>query len=372
MKKKRNIGPVLFFSGIVFCVMFVAMLIVVIGIFILAKYRLFNNLLYKVSDNFSDAFFIVLLLAVSSMIMGIVIAGAVGKFAMKPLNKLIHATNRLASGDYSARLSLGKVTRAYPITQDLSESFNKLATELENTEMLRSDFINNFSHEFKTPIVSIAGFAKLLKKGNLDTEQTKEYLDIIEAESMRLSSLATSVLNLTKVENQTILTDETQFNLSEQLRNCILMFENKWIDKNIELNLNFGECNVFGNEELLKQVWINLIDNAIKYTTNDGYIEIVIEEKRDITKVDVINTGKEISPKNYDRIFNKFFQEDESHSVAGNGVGLAVVKKIVDLHKGSIEVESKDGKTRFSVILPTEKQSQKKTRLSARRKNKKK
>lgn len=363
MKKKRNIGPVLFFSGIVFCVMFIAMLIVVIGIFILAKYRLFNNLLYKISDNFSDAFFIVLLLAVSSMIMGIIISGAVGRFAMKPLNKLINATNKLASGDYSTRISLGKLTGMYPITQDLCDSFNKLASELENTEMLRSDFINNFSHEFKTPIVSIAGFAKLLKRGSLTKEQTKEYLDIIEAESMRLSSLATSVLNLTKVENQTILTDETQFNLSEQLRNCILMFEEKWIEKNIELHLNFWECNVFGNEELLKQVWINLIDNAVKYTDNGGVIEIAIEEKNDVIKVDVINTGKEISPKNYDRIFNKFFQEDESHSVAGNGVGLAVVKKIVDLHKGTVKAESKDGKTVFSVTLPNKRQKTNKRRM---------
>lgn len=363
MKKKHNIGPVLFFSGIVFCVMFAAMLIVVIGIFVLAKYRLFNNILYKISDNFSDAFFIVSLLAASSMIMGMVISGMVGKFAMKPLNKLIYAINKMAAGDYSVRLKLGNVTRAYPITQDLIDSFNKLASELENTEMLRTDFINNFSHEFKTPIVSIAGFAKMLKHGKLDEEQTKEYLEIIEKESMRLSSLATSILNLTKVENQTILTNKTCFNLSEQLRNCILMFENSWMEKNIELNLSLGEYKAFGNEELLNQVWINLIDNAVKYTPEFGMIEIIIEEKYDEIRVDIINTGKEISPKNYDMIFNKFFQEDKSHSVAGNGVGLAIVKKIVDLHCGKIDVMSKDGKTKFSVLLPIENKYRRKKKI---------
>lgn len=131
--------------------------------------------------------------------------------------------------------------------------------------MLRSDFINNFSHEFKTPIVSIAGFAKLLRRGNLTDEQKEEYLEVIEEESLRLSAMANNVLNLTRVENQTILTEVTRFNLSEQIRGAVLLLAEKWTPKNLYMDMQFGEHMICANEELLKQVWINLLDNAIKF-----------------------------------------------------------------------------------------------------------
>lgn len=155
-----------------------------------------------------------------------------------------------------------------------------MAEELENTQMLRSDFINNFSHEFKTPIVSIAGFAKLLRRGNLTDAQKEEYLAIIEEESLRLAAMATNVMNLTKVENQTILTDLTTFNLSEQIRACVLLLEEKWSRKELDLDLEFPEYTIRANEELLKQVWINLLDNAIKYSPNYGEIGVRIPRGR--------------------------------------------------------------------------------------------
>ena len=250
------------------------------------------------------------------------------------------------------RLSFSRPLAKYPVAKELSDSFNKMAAELESTEMLRSDFINNFSHEFKTPIVSIAGFAKLLKKGRLSEEEELEYLDIIEDESLRLSAMATNVLNLTKVENQTILTGVSRYNLSEQLRNCVLLLENKWSKKNLELNVDFEEHQICANEELLKQVWVNLLDNAIKFTPDDGLIEVAIGEDGNSNAVSVINSGSEIPEENRERIFQKFYQADESHATEGNGIGLAIVQKVVQLHQGKVEVESGKGRTSFTVILP--------------------
>ena len=239
-----------------------------------------------------------------------------------------------------------------PVIQTLTDSFNTLASELENTEMLRSDFINNFSHEFKTPIVSIAGFAKLLKRGNLTETQKAEYLDIIEEESLRLSAMATNVLNLTKVENQSILTDISEYNLSEQLRTCVLLLEAKWERKRLEPELDFDEIQIEGSQELLKEVWINLLDNAVKFAPEGSSILLKAEETPEAVTVTVKNEGPDIPPEAMSRIFNKFYQADESHAAEGNGVGLAIVKRVVDLHGGTVEVVSSGGITSFSVTLP--------------------
>ena len=161
-----------------------------------------------------------------------------------------------------------------------------------------------------------------------------------------------NVLNLTKVENQTILTGVSRYNLSEQLRNCVLLLENKWSKKNLELNVDFEEHQICANEELLKQVWVNLLDNAIKFTPDDGLIEVAIGEDGNSIAVSVINSGSEIPEENRERIFQKFYQADESHATEGNGIGLAIVQKVVQLHQGKVKVESGKGRTSFTVILP--------------------
>jgi signal transduction histidine kinase len=226
-----------------------------------------------------------------------------------------------------------------------------MAEELEHTEVLRGDFVNNFSHEFKTPIVSIAGFTKLLKKGNLTEEQRAEYLDIIEEESLRLSEMATNVLNMTKIENQTILTDVTTYNLSEQMRSCVLLLEKRWTNKKLELSLEFDEYNICACEELLKQVWINLIDNSVKYSPEYGVIVIRIREEGENYHISIANSGIEIPEEKRQKIFEKFYQADESHSSAGNGIGLSIVKSVIDLHGGKVWVECKNGITTFHVII---------------------
>ena len=283
---------------------------------------------------------------------GILISIAVSQIPMKPVRDLINCMEALAEGDYTTRFRVGPVSRKYPPLVKISDSFNKLAQELQNTEMLRGDFINNFSHEFKTPIVSIAGFAKLLKRGNLTEDQKKEYLDVIEEESLRLSYMATNVLNLTRVENQTILTNLSTFNLSEQIRSCILLLENDWSKKDLDLLLHFGEHTITANEELLKQVWINLLHNAFKFSPNYQSVEIQIIEQKETLAVSIMNSGSEIPKEKQKLIFNKFYQADESHSTQGNGVGLAIVARVTELHGGTVHVESENNITTFTVVLP--------------------
>jgi len=338
---------------VLFCGMIIAFIVTTIClagvvIFLLVKSGIITGI------DFSSPFAVRLILTsmIVNIIVGMIISFSLGRIPLKPVNKLINSLNRLAAGDYSTRLEYEGIFSMHPITKELTESFNLLAQELEGTEMLRSDFINDFSHEFKTPIVSISGFAKLLKRGNLTDEQKREYIDIIEEESMRLSSMSTNVLNLTKVENQTILTDVTEYNLSEQIRSCILLLEDKWNRKNIELSLYMDEHFVFGNEELLKQVWINLLDNAVKFSPEGSTVDVSLRESERWISVSVMNCGSEIPEEKQSKIFDKFYQVDESHSSSGNGVGLAIVKRIIELHEGTIGVKSKDQITAVTVSLP--------------------
>ena len=344
---RQRLSLTLLFTGLVFLFLLLTTLVIVVVVLILMR----KGVLQLGRGNLNTTGFVLFLLLIS-VVAGTAITFAIGRFPLRPVNDIINALNRLAAGDFRTRLSFSRPLAKYPVAKELSDSFNKMAAELESTEMLRSDFINNFSHEFKTPIVSIAGFAKLLKKGRLSAEEELEYLDIIEDESLRLSAMATNVLNLTKVENQTILTGVSRYNLSEQLRNCVLLLENKWSKKNLELNVDFEEHQICANEELLKQVWVNLLDNAIKFTPDDGLIEVAIGEDGNSIAVSVINSGSEIPEENRERIFQKFYQADESHATEGNGIGLAIVQKVVQLHQGKVEVESGKGRTSFTVILP--------------------
>lgn len=347
-KHTRHFGLMLLFTVVVFFALLINSAISAMAVLLLVK----SGMIYIASEAVPHSGSLILFNALISIPIGALVSVAAVKFPLKPVRNLIDGMDALATGDYKIRMNAGSIMRRYSAFRDVSDSFNKMAEELESTEMLRSDFINNFSHEFKTPIVSIAGFAKLLKRGNLTQEQQQEYLSIIEEESMRLSYMATNVLSLTKVENQTILSDVTQFNLSEQIRSCILMLERKWDSKNLDLQLEFDEHRISANEELLKQVWINLLDNAIKFTPEGHTVQVKVSESEDSVTVSVMNTGSEIPPEDQKKIFHKFYQADQSHATQGNGVGLAVVKRIVDLHGGEVSVFSEKEVTVFSVQLP--------------------
>ena len=274
------------------------------------------------------------------------------KVSADPLTHIIQKIEQLASGNFKARITFRGLLSRSPVLVEFADSFNKMAHELEKTEMLREDFVNNFSHEFKTPIVSIAGFATVLRRGNLTKETQEQYLEVIEEESLRLSALATNVLNLTNVENQTILTDISTYNISEQIRSCILLLADKWEKKELKFKLDFREYEIEADEEMLKQVWINLIDNAIKFSPRGGMIEIGISNISDRVIINVINLGEEIQGEDQKQIFNKFYQADHSHSSEGNGIGLAIVKRVIALHKGNVSVQSGNGLTMFTVQIP--------------------
>lgn len=347
-KSMHHWGLLSLFALVVFLSVLLNAVISAVTIYILIK----SGILILTDVTVMDAGRLLVFYIAISVPIGFVVALMASKVPLKPIRTLINSMDRLASGDFSTRANVGSVMQMYPPYIGVTESFNKMAEQLENTELLRMDFINNISHEFKTPIVSIAGFAKLLKRGNLTEEQTQEYLSIIEEESVRLSSLATNVLNLTKVENQTILTDTSVYNLSEQIRSCMLLLERKWENRDLDWQLAFEEHEICGNEDLLKQVWINLLDNAIKFTPDGNLIAVQIREKGDRICVVVRNTGSEIPAQHQKKIFNKFYQADESHSTQGNGIGLAIVKRIAQLHGGTVWVESENRETCFTVEIP--------------------
>lgn len=290
------------------------------------------------------------IMAIMSAIVGTVLSSIMIRIPLKPINQLIDAVNQLASGNFHARIHL-YATKEFI---KLSESFNSMAQELENTELLRSDFINNFSHEFKTPIVSLCGFAKLLKNSNLSIEERDEYLNIIISESTRLSQLSTNVLNLSKIEKLNILTDMESFNLSEEIRQSVLLLAPKWQKRELEFIIDLEELTYYGNKSLLNQVWINLMDNAIKFSAQKGKIKIKLHKQENNILFQIIDNGCGMSPDTKSKIFNQFYQGDSSHATEGNGLGLTVVKKIINLHNGMIQVFSeKDIGTTFSVTLVT-------------------
>ena len=335
------------FSIFVFIILVAAIALTALGLWLLTKAGVIVDV-----DGELQLGQVILFMSLISLIIGGVTAFFSSRIPLKPVNELINKMNRLAMGDFKTRLEYKEPLSAHPAVKELTTSFNMMAEELENTELLRNDFINNFSHEFKTPIVSITGLANLLESGNLTEEQRIQYTHAIREESMRLSSMASNVLNLTKVENQTILTDVSRFNLSEQVRSAVLLLEEKWTDKNIDLQLDFDEYMIEANEEMLKQVWINLVDNAVKFVPRCGTVELEVLDAGKNLCVKISNTGSEIPSEKRDRIFNKFYQADESHATQGNGIGLAIVKSIVELHNGNVSVNSGNGITTFTVVLP--------------------
>ena len=236
---------------------------------------------------------------------------------------------------------------------DLVHSFNEMAQELGGIEMFRKDFINNFSHEFKTPIVSIRGFAKQLERDDLTDEQRREYTSIIVSESERLANMASNILLLTKLENQQIVTDREEYRLDEQLRKCILLLEKNWSAKEIELSLNMDEVTYVGNEEMMSHVWVNLIGNAVKFSPQGGLLEITCARMGNGVIATIRDHGEGMDEDTQKRIFEKFYQGDSAHATEGNGLGLSLVKQIVDLCNGQVVVDSHPGAgTAFTVTLP--------------------
>ena len=341
----QRFGLTVLFSAIVFLILLITSLLIFIVGVLLIRMNAIN--IAKLSRQ--EPMLPIFMLLIISVVVGTVVSFMISRFPLKPLRRVIDATNRLASGDFSVRLNL---PNARSLTE-LATSFNRMAEELGSIEMLRADFVDDFSHEFKTPIVSIKGFAEELKHDDLTPEQRNEYLDIIIHESSRLSQLATNVLNLSRVEKQTILGNLARFDLTEQVRRCVLLFENKWEQRRLNLNVELDEIAITGDEELLSQVWLNLIDNAVKFTPEGGCVDIRLQKGESNVLFSIRDDGYGISEEIQRHIFEKFYQGDDSHAVPGNRLGLSIARRIVTLHGGEIHCKSEEGVgTEFTVSLP--------------------
>ncbi len=269
-----------------------------------------------------------------------------------PIRKIMAAMGRLAKGDFSVRIDMSNEAYRPREIREFAESFNKAAEELSGTEILRKDFINNFSHEFKTPIVSISGFADLLLDVDLPPEDQKEYLTIIRDESKRLAELSTNILTLNRIESQAILRDTENIRLGEQIRQSVLLTEQKWRDKNLDFEADIEDVEYLGNEALLKEVWLNILDNAAKFSPEGEVVSVTLHKKGGEIIAAVTDHGPGMDEKTRAHIFEQFYQGDTSHRSQGNGLGLAMVRKIVDLHGGKISVDSSPGNgSSFTVIL---------------------
>ena len=301
---------------------------------------------------FINPFFQILGMPVILMVFIMMLAAGMGRSKLRPMNELVHAMHDVSQGDFSVRVDDTDVPGDMGV---LVTSFNEMAQELGGLEMFRKDFINNFSHEFKTPIVSIRGFARQLQRDDLTEEQRREYLDIIVSESDRLANMSSNVLLLSKLENQTIVTDKTLYRLDEQLRGCILLLEKQWEDKDLELDLDLEEIDFLGNEEMMSHVWVNLLSNAVKFSPQGAPLQVTLRREDGRAVVRVRDSGEGMDEATRRRIFEKFYQGDTAHATEGNGLGLPLAKRIIDLCGGSIDVDSAPGRgTAFTVRLPLE------------------
>lgn len=285
-----------------------------------------------------------------SILSGAAIAVGLSKIFVSPMTKLGDAMRKVAGGDFSVRLDCTSKIRD---VREVYGSFNTMVKELGNTETLQTDFVSNVSHEFKTPINAIEGYASLLQDSQLTDEQKNAYIDKIIFNTRRLSDLVGNILLLSKVNNQTISLKASTFRLDEQVRQSILALENKWEKKEIEFDIDLDEIEYTGYENLLSHVWLNLIDNAVKFSPQNGQIRIRLKQLPGSVTFSIWDNGLPIPEADIGRIFNKFYQGDNSHASEGNGLGLALVRKIVAAAHGTINVtSSEDAGTEFVVALP--------------------
>ncbi|MCY7186766.1 HAMP domain-containing sensor histidine kinase [Streptococcus gallolyticus] len=299
---------------------------------------------YNNTENFASALIIMTPLAIVFLSLDFYIAILFYGYFKKLSNNI----TLVANGDYSVRLDIKKAGPLKQVYQD----FNIMTEELSHTQILRDDFINQFSHEFRTPITSINGFAKLLQNPNLSPTEQLTYLKIIEKESNRLTNLATNVMTLTSLENQEIVNNKTTFNLEEQLRQAIISVYPLAEQKRISFNINLVPMDYYTNPELLQQVWTNLLNNAIKFTQEEGHITIRSWKENKEIKVAFINDGPLIPKDKMTQLFDKFYQADTIEKSQGLGLGLTIVKRILELLNGKINVISNEKDlTQFIVSL---------------------
>lgn len=285
------------------------------------------------------------------LIIGSLLILFMSRYIVKPIKKLTVAAKEMASGNLSVRLTY----RNKDEFGELMESFNRMASELQKMDSVRDDFVSNVSHEMQSPLTSIRGFTRALQDGVIPLEEQKEHLDIIYEETLRLSRLSDNLLRLASLDSEHHPVNPTTFQLDEQLRRTIVLAEPQWARKDIMIELDLLPCEITVDKDLFDQVWQNLINNAIKYTGQDGTIHVEIEMNAQFVKVYIKDSGKGIPEAAIPLIFDRFYMVEKARSSAlkGNGLGLSIVMKILKIHDCNIEVESRVGEgTQFIVTIP--------------------
>ena len=268
---------------------------------------------------------------------------------LRPLDELNAAMREVTKGNYSATIKHRSVISGL---RKMREDFNVMTHELSNNDILQNELVTNVSHEFKTPLAAIEGYAMLLKNEGVSEEKRREFADKIIKNASVLSKMTGNILQLSRLENREIVVDKTVYRLDEQLRQTLVLLERNWSEKNIELELDLPKTQVFGNEELWKTVWINLLTNAFKFTPDGGKVRVSIEKKEGKTVVTVQDNGIGMKEEEKKHVFEKFYRADTSRTTEGHGLGLAIVKRVVELHKAAIDVESRPGEgTKFIVTM---------------------
>ena len=284
-----------------------------------------------------------------SVIIGITVSIVINIILLRPVVKLSKAMKQVASGDFGIRLRADSQIQEI---RDSYESFNLMVQELQTTETLQTDFVANVSHEFKTPISAIEGYATLLQGGNTPPLQ-QSYVERILLNTRRLSTLVGNILLLSKVSNHAIPIARTTYRVDEQIRQAIVLLEPRWTERNEEFDVDMAEVVWNGPENLMHHVWSNLIGNAIKFGPKDGIVKIELKKTDGRYVFAVTDEGKGVPEEERQRIFHKFYQLDSSHKQEGNGLGLALVKQILDSCNGDVSVETPtEGGCRFVVTIP--------------------
>ena len=274
----------------------------------------------------------------------------------RPVRAIVEAARRITAGDFSVRISKKAAAGASEGFEEIIDCFNTMAAELSGVETLRTDFIANVSHELKTPLAVMGNYGTLLQSPELSEVQRAEYAGAITEQSRRLADLITNILKLNRLENQQIYPASKRYDLGEQLAECLLSFESTWEKKGIEIETDIEEgVTVQSDGELLALVWNNLFSNALKFTEAGGKVTVSLKSEGELAAVRVADTGCGISSETGKHIFEKFYQGDTSHATQGNGLGLALVKRVVDIVGGEIFVESEVGRgSAFTVKIRRE------------------
>lgn len=306
------------------------------------------TLLFYLTD-IDSLFLIFLLVLIFCLIIGAIVTIFFSKWFFDPIKKLRNAMGKVADGDFSVRLQTKSSSKEI---QEVYSGFNLMAHELTSTEILQSDFVSNVSHEFKTPINAIEGYTTLLQGyDDLDAEH-QQYVDKILFNTKRLSTLVGNILLLSKIENQEIQTHQTMFRLDEQIRQSIVALESAWTAKDLELDVDLEDITFTGNESLMHHVWDNLIGNAIKFNPPFGLLKISLKKDGEHIIFSVTDSGPGLSEEAMKHLFDKFYQADTTRREEGNGLGLALVKRILTIVGGDISAENlSEGGCTFVVKL---------------------